>query len=270
MIGYIIAMDGIQDLERKRLLETAKIQVDESQAITNLSTFNVQLMAGQSKAKWQKDFDRYTYWGSHKVERKKRKKKNDDTLTYDLSRYVPLYKRVLEDQIHNVLPRELFPWVSEPSPEELGIASAPRMFRFTNNGLVAPDPNHPHSLRTTRTSWAGRRVAKPGAKKANADENKEETDLRRNGPRIILFSLGGMTFSEMRSAYELTRDEQREVLVGSTFVYSPQQFIDVLKNVHLGEQAHTAIGTSLGTHKPEEPVIEEKKEKKGGLFSKKK
>lgn len=56
LIIYIIAYDGVQDMERKRLIETSKISSSEIQAITNLSYFNVQLSSGLPKAKYQKNF----------------------------------------------------------------------------------------------------------------------------------------------------------------------------------------------------------------------
>jgi hypothetical protein len=56
LIIYIIAYDGVQDMERKRLIEASKINNTESQAITNLAHFSVQLSSGQPKAKYQKTF----------------------------------------------------------------------------------------------------------------------------------------------------------------------------------------------------------------------
>lgn len=92
------------------------------------------------------------------------------------------------------------------------------MFRFTSNGITAPDPNHPYSLRTTRTTWANKRVANSGPGSLNAsgktDDQPDENEFRRNGARVILFTLGGMTYSEMRCAYEITRDDKREVFFG--------------------------------------------------------
>lgn len=86
------------------------------------------------------------------------------------------------------------------------------MFRFTTStGLVPPDPNYPHSLRTTRASWAG----KGRDKKQKAEEKSDQVDLRVNGSRIILFSLGGLTYSELRSVYEVSRDSQREIYIGN-------------------------------------------------------
>ena len=84
-------MNGVQDIERSKLLEASKITAVDSQAINNLSLMDVNLTYGVTK----KDRGRYSYWGSYKVERKKRKKGKDD-LPYDLSRYVPLLKRVVE------------------------------------------------------------------------------------------------------------------------------------------------------------------------------
>lgn len=49
LIVYIIAMNGVQDMERRRLLETAKITSEDSQAISNLSLFDVILSSSQDK-----------------------------------------------------------------------------------------------------------------------------------------------------------------------------------------------------------------------------
>ena len=85
------------------------------------------------------------------------------------------------------------------------------MFRFTaSTGLVPPDPNYPHSLRTTRASWSGR----SRAKKSKDEKQESKLDLRVNGSRIVLFSLGGLTYSELRSSYEVSKDTQREIFIG--------------------------------------------------------
>lgn len=83
---YIIAYEGIPDMERRKLLENAKLSLEETQAITNLSILGVKLSSATSK----REGGRYSHWGSYAIEAKKNKE------TYDLSRYVPLVKRILE------------------------------------------------------------------------------------------------------------------------------------------------------------------------------
>jgi syntaxin-binding protein 1 len=173
----------------------------------------------------------------------------------------------------------LFPWIVEPKPEELGISVnsniLPKLFRFTANGINAPDPNHPYSLRSTRTTWAGRRLPKIGTTDKTPETNLME--LRRNGARVILFSLGGMTYSEMRSAYEITRDDKREIFFGSTYVYNPTQFIEVLKTLHDPEAISNCspmFGLKINQAAPildalPDPVDDKNNEKRG-LFSRKK
>jgi syntaxin-binding protein 1 len=86
LMVYIIAYEGIPDMERRKLLENAKLSLEETQAITNLSILGVKLSSATSK----REGGRYSHWGSYAIEAKKNKE------TYDLSRYVPLVKRILE------------------------------------------------------------------------------------------------------------------------------------------------------------------------------
>lgn len=51
LMVYLIAMDGFQDLERRRLLETAKITAEESQALNNLALFDIRLSSESGKTK---------------------------------------------------------------------------------------------------------------------------------------------------------------------------------------------------------------------------
>lgn len=51
------------------------------------------------------------------------------------------------------------------------------------------------------------------------------------GSRVILFIAGGMTFSEMRSAYEVGEKLNRQVIIGSTSILTPKQYVNSLKSL---------------------------------------
>ena len=63
-------------------------------------------------------------------------------------------------------------------------------------------------------------------------KNKEETQAK-NVPRLIVCVLGGVTYSEMRCAYEVTRDNKKgfEVICGGSTILTPSRFLDDVKSL---------------------------------------
>ncbi|KAJ3101990.1 vacuolar sorting protein VPS33/slp1 [Phlyctochytrium planicorne] len=264
LILYIIAQEGILDADRRRLLEASKLSLEDSQAITNLSLIGVKLTSNSDKKK--KKEGKYTYYSRIAEKKKKKKKKVDDELPYDLSRYVPMVKYLLEvwsdsvfkdgdntqDQVNNSVDNT-FPWVREPLPEEIGAgknaAAAKSHSRSASNPLT-PQPNaaNAYSLRTTRPSWAAKPKAAMSKDGGNARViNAEEEEYRRNGPRVILFMIGGITFSEIRATFEVMKDYKRDIIIGnkrfspgqtpyqtlgSTALNNPTQYIKILRELH--------------------------------------
>ncbi|CAG8612813.1 15751_t:CDS:2, partial [Gigaspora rosea] len=90
-------------------------------------------------------------------------------------------------------------------------------YPYTRDPTGDPDegkvlPQGPVSLRSARAGWS----------------KKGQTTV---SPRIIVFVAGGVTYSELRTAYELSEKYNQEVIIGSTHVITPQQFIDDLKRL---------------------------------------
>ncbi|XP_043938212.1 syntaxin-binding protein 2-like [Protopterus annectens] len=173
---YIYYMNGIKEESLSKLIQHANIQND-SNIIKNLQNLGFPVIHG-------------SLGGYSKPERKARVQE-----TYQLSRWTPILKDVIEDAIEDKLDRKLWPFISE---NVTTVNAAPAVSaRFGN--------------------W-----------------HKPKTAAEyRTGPRLILFIIGGMTFSEVRCSYEVTKatDGKWEVLIGSSHVITPDSFLDDLKKL---------------------------------------
>ncbi|POI25149.1 hypothetical protein CIB84_011101 [Bambusicola thoracicus] len=57
-------------------------------------------------------------------------------------------------------------------------------------------------------------------------------DERRSNARLIIFVIGGITYSEMRSAYEVSQTYKScEVIIGSTHILTPRRLLDEVKSL---------------------------------------
>ncbi len=114
---------------------------------------------------------------------------------------------------------EYFPFTVEPVNASPTKSVKTSMFS-SSAAVVVPDPYHPYSLRTTRAKWSN-------AKKDNENDNTallkdsslpNSVEYRKNGQTIVLFVLGGMTYSEIRSCYEVMNDYKRDIIIGKYLV----------------------------------------------------
>lgn len=188
---YIISQEGIKDPDRKRLMDIAKVSLQDQGCISNLRHLGVTLLKGAQAKKKQK------------LKEKKKKKGTESAPAYELSRYVPNLKKIGEDFLQNSLPNSEFPYVKEP------LNSEPEVPVSSKEGT---------SLRT-QPKWAQDRKTSKAEKPAPT------------GSRLIIFVAGGMTFSETRVVYELSQKFNREVFIGSTHLITPTTFIQELRSL---------------------------------------
>ncbi|XP_038201852.1 syntaxin-binding protein 2 isoform X2 [Arvicola amphibius] len=176
LLLYILLRNGVTEENLAKLIQHANVQ-DHSNLIRNLEQLGgtVTNSAGSGT--------------SSRLERRERMEP-----TYQLSRWSPVIKDVMEDVVEDRLDRKLWPFVSDPTPVPSSQAAVSARF------------GHWH-------------------KKAGIEA--------RAGPRLIVYIVGGVAMSEMRAAYEVTRatEGKWEVLIGSSHILTPTRFLDDLKTL---------------------------------------
>ncbi|KAJ2816682.1 syntaxin binding protein 1, partial [Coemansia furcata] len=213
----------------------------------------------------------------------------DELKPYDVSRYVPAFKSVLEGCVEGNLSEDLFPYVVPPerprdsnglgmsarstptaaqgertgSPassmwssiaNSVGLQTQPQSQQDSRASSVPSQSSAQKqikSLRTSKPTWqkrdstpsmattgssspsgaaggmaalttsTGAMSLSPTAPSGQA-RNKQQAGAR---ARVILFVIGGVTYSEVRAAEEISAKYNREVIIGSTHMLEPSTYL---------------------------------------------
>uniref|UniRef100_A0A8D3B7R1 Syntaxin-binding protein 1 n=1 Tax=Scophthalmus maximus TaxID=52904 RepID=A0A8D3B7R1_SCOMX len=129
--------------------------------------------------------------GTVKKPKKPDRKERISEQTYQLSRWTPLVKDLIEDAIEDKLDPKQYPYISQRQASAKASATA----RYGN--------------------W---------------HKNRGPTEIK-TGPRIIIFIIGGMSYSEIRCVYEVTQANGKwEALIGSTHILTPPKYLKELQH----------------------------------------
>ncbi|KAG2432231.1 hypothetical protein HXX76_009150 [Chlamydomonas incerta] len=131
----------------------------------------------------------------------RKKKGGDDEEEYALNRFQALMADHIEDLNAGRLSLEEFPYVRQPTDPEVGPEKSAASARTARSGL----------------NWTRRRDA-DGAGGSGAPA----------GRRLVVFVIGGATRGEMRIAHTLSSQLNRDIILGSTSINVPINFIDML------------------------------------------
>ncbi|XP_053106325.1 syntaxin-binding protein 3 isoform X2 [Hemicordylus capensis] len=168
---YIFSTNGTTQENLDKLIQNVQIEND-SDMIKNWKYLGVPVVT--------------TSTSQRKLSRRDRSSEE----TFQLSRWTPVIKDVMEDTIENKLDSKEWPYCSQcPAP------------------------------------WNG-----SGAVSARHKPKTSYLDDRKSGSKLIVFVIGGITYSEMRCAYEVSQAYKScEVIIGSTHIVTPRRLLDDVK-----------------------------------------
>jgi len=117
---------------------------------------------------------------------------------YQSSRYVPVVKDIMEDAIDEKLDVKHFPYLGG----------------------------------SRQISMPNRSKAPASARYGQWHKDQRYSQMR-SGPRLIIYIVGGVTYSEMRSAYQVTRAQKAwDVIIGSDQILTPEKFLGNLRDLN--------------------------------------
>ncbi|XP_063831370.1 protein ROP isoform X2 [Ostrinia nubilalis] len=175
---YIMSKNGISEENLNKLVTHAQLEPSDKQALLNLANLGHNVVVDGNRKK------------QYQVTRKERITEQ----TYQMSRWTPVVKDIMEDAIEDKLDQRHFPFLAgrtQPSGYQ-----APTSVRY----------GHWHKDKAQQTI--------------------------KNVPRLIVFVVGGVCFSEIRCAYEVTAAVKNwEVIIGSSHILTPDTFLSDLSSL---------------------------------------
>ena len=205
---YIISKGGIKKDAQKKLMDVAKLTTSEEDALNNV------LIVKPPKS--------FSFGSLMSNLFGKQKSSTTDEISYELSRYLPVVKDISLKILKGTLSEKDYPYFSKPSSDFKIESSKPNKKMETKNieeeeiggGRLGGSGNGP--------SWN----FLPGKKEDTNILNSKE--VKKNDYKLYIFVVGGVTFSEIRTAYELEKEYNMEVIIGGTSVLRPIDFLDKL------------------------------------------
>ncbi|MFS7913869.1 putative sec1-like protein [Helianthus anomalus] len=134
-----------------------------------------------------------------------------------LSRFHPMIEELIEKLSKNELPMNEYPCMNDPSPPSHGAS---------DSGSARVHDNTPgRSMRSRPSTWARPRSSD------DSDPVLSHTtrEFKKMGKRIFVFIVGGATRSELRVCHHLTTKLRREIVLGSSSLDDPAQYVEKVK-----------------------------------------
>ncbi|KAI8806211.1 Sec1-like protein [Cladochytrium replicatum] len=206
----------------KRMLEDQDLADEDLVVFRGLNALSV---AGRS-LRWDRE-GRYSYLTRKRERKSKGKPDEAEQQSWEAHRYIPVLRYILEDLSAGKLDSNIFPLVTEPASNDLDHFAEDAKNIPRGTGVVA--------------QFKGDFTPKWGSRRRKAASGAvSSVDYRRNG-RYIVFFVGGLTYSEVRVAYEAQELLRKEVYIGSQALLNPLTFVDILQQCANAESQRISL-----------------------------
>eukprot|EP01122_Echinamoeba_exundans_P006670 TRINITY_DN1925_c0_g1_i1.p1 TRINITY_DN1925_c0_g1~~TRINITY_DN1925_c0_g1_i1.p1 ORF type:complete len:584 (+),score=80.04 TRINITY_DN1925_c0_g1_i1:81-1832(+) len=174
LLALVATMDGFKEDHVDALVNPAQLWPEETAALLNF------MRLAPKKAKSSVFSNLFT----------SKKSTAKAEVSYDLARYVPPLKNLVNDLVEGKLSERDYP--------RLVLSS------------TSPTPGA-----RSKAAWA----------KKTASGEPASSPKMRKGPRYVVFVVGGVAYNEIRIVYELSSLLKTDIVIGSTHIIDPNQFV---------------------------------------------
>ncbi|KAI3756838.1 hypothetical protein L1987_56661 [Smallanthus sonchifolius] len=216
MIYAMVYPEKFDGDKATKLMQLAKLPPEDMKVIQNMK-----LLEGLNKKK--KHHGAFSLkFDSQKRNHALRKDKTGEEETWQLSRFYPMLEDLLEKVGKHELEKDEYQCMNSPRNQSASSSS-------THDTSARSGPgHHPNSRRSRRTAtWAKQHPSGDGHS-SNPAVTNTSTGFKNMGQRIFVFIIGGATRSELRVCHKLTAKLKREVILGSTSIDDPPQYLSVI------------------------------------------
>ena len=202
--------EKLDNNRRLQWMKLAKLEAEEMHAIDNLEFLGVSVSKKGSRSSLT--------FGAKKKRRSIRKEHNaalEGEEQWQLSRFQPMLFDLLQDALQGELSQSTYPYVSPPSARGSGGGGG------GGAGVLGAGPkkiNVELSVRKNRTQTKSRTL------------NVSDVDVQQSKP-LVVFIVGGMTRSEVRVAHKMAAQYSSNVILGSTSLDTPTEFLKQISAV---------------------------------------
>ncbi|KAL8263511.1 hypothetical protein R6Q59_021641 [Mikania micrantha] len=217
MIYATVYPEKFEGDKATKLMQLAKLPPEDMKVIQNMK-----LLEGSNKKK--KHHGAFSLkFDSQKRNHALRKDRTGEEETWQLSRFYPMLEELLEKVGKHELEKDEFQCMNGPTSQSASTSS-------THDMSARSGPaNHPNSRRSRRTATWAKQHSSVDGHSSNPDVINTSTHFKNMGQRLFVFIIGGATRSELRVCHKLTAKLKREVILGSTSIDDPTQYISKIK-----------------------------------------